>query len=426
LSKSKKYKLNTLNTIKNANRFSNMIDRLKIAIVHDFLFQYGGAEKVVEKWLEMYPHAHVYTSFAIPEKFSSSPIFCKAFEEGRVHTTAAQKLFDWKNKNEERILQKYQKHLFWLYPILMRLNTIKDFDVVLISSTDCAKQVRYENVPKLIHYCHSPTRYLHGLTTETEHATLPLIQRICIPFFKLFLKPLDLWAVKYLNKKGCIWLANSEYIQANIWDKYKTMSQIVYPPIETEKFRKIVRKPLKIEKNQFYLCHGRISFHKRIDLAILSCLQLGRKLKISGTSALEKQMNDLKTIVADYEANNPSKKGLIEFLGRTSDEQLKKLISQCKAFVFPGKEDFGIAPIEMLSSGVPLIAYGAGGALEYVKHGKNGVLFEKQTVSDLTKAILDFEELNDKDKFDTKFVIESGQKFDEKVFEGKIRELVEC
>ena len=394
----------------------------RIAIVHDFLFQYGGAEKVVEKWLAMYPEAEIYTSFFVPEKFASSTTITQAAKDGRIYTTWINNFFNYKFRGG-KILTRFQKHLFWLYPLLMRMVTLRGFDLVLISSTDCAKQVtikpdRSGVLPKIIHYCHSPTRYLNGLTTETEHQSLPLLMRIVIPFFILWLRPLDLNAVKRLNSWNCVWVANSKYIQGLISSVYQTDSVVIYPPTETETFGKIIRT-LCVE--DFYLCHGRISFHKRIDLAILACLQLGRKLKISGISALDKQMQDLQKLVDDAVAIDSTKEGLIEFLGRTTDDQAFELIAGARAFLFPGKEDFGISPIEMLAAGVPLIAYQAGGALEYVKDGVNGVFFENQTVEDLVEAILRFETLP---KFDEQAIRGSSKAFGSQPFEMAIRKLI--
>jgi glycosyltransferase involved in cell wall biosynthesis len=387
---------------------------MNVVIVHDFLFQYGGAEKVVEKWLEMYPNAIIYTSFYIPEKFSSSPLFEKARTENRIKTSFAQKIFDIKDSQGKPRFLRFQKHLFWLYPLAMRTIKIKNTELVLISSTDCAKQIRLENCTKVIHYCHSPTRYLNGLTTETEHATLSLAYRIFLPFFTWWLRILDQDSVSYLNKKNAIWVGNSKYIRETIKQVYHVDSIVIYPPIELSKFLDNPRKP---SVDEFYLCHGRISFHKRIDLAIESCLKLGKKLKISGTSALEKQTTDLKKIVADYEANHPESIGLVEFLGRTTDSQVSTLMTECKAFLFPGKEDFGITPIEMLAGGVPIIAYQSGGALEYVKDGENGVFFQDQTMESMCKAIGKFENMFVEN---TEKIRKTSFSFDESVFQSDI------
>ena len=386
----------------------------KIAIVHDYLFQYGGAEKVVEKWLEMYPEADIYTSFYTPDKFKSSSIYRKATVENRIKTTWLQVLF------RNKLALKFFKHMFWLYPIVMSFVVVKNYDVVLISSTYCAKNARYQNCKKIIHYCHSPVRFLHGLVTETDHKSLKRIYRIIIPVFTFWLKWMDLRAVKYLNQQGCVWVGNSKFIQGLIKQVYNTDSILIYPPTEIDKFLNINRKPLS-GSDEFYFSHGRISFHKRIDLAIRACLEMGRKLKISGQAGFQKEMDDLKLIVSEYEQQNPDKVGLVEFLGRTNDEQCNQLFSKCRAFLFPGKEDAGIAPIEAFASGVPVIAYEAGGALEYLQDSTNGVFFSEQTVESLVNAIQKFEKMP---IFDEKIIKESSKPFSSEKFVAQIKTLV--
>jgi hypothetical protein len=132
-----------LNLMSSSKEPDNKKDYKKVLIIHDFLFQFGGAEKTVEKWLEMYPEAFVLTSFCTPEKFNSSPNFVKMFQENRLITTPIDKFLNFKIGQKKYIL-KLQKALFWLYPIIMRTKKVykKDWDLILISSTDCAKQVR--------------------------------------------------------------------------------------------------------------------------------------------------------------------------------------------------------------------------------------------------------------------------------------------
>jgi glycosyltransferase involved in cell wall biosynthesis len=389
---------------------------MRVAIVHDYLNQYGGAEKVVEKWLEMYPNAEIYTSVYIPENFKSSITFKKSQENKQIHTTLLQILFNHK------IALKFFKHLFWLYPIVMSFVVVKDYDLVLISSTYCGKNVKLENCKKIIHYCHSPVRFLHGLVTETDHKSLNKLYRSLIPLFTFWLKWMDLKAVEYLNKKGTIWVGNSKFICDLILQVYKTQSMLIYPPTEINKFLNIERNPFEQTKKSFYFSHGRISFHKRLDLAILACLELGRPLKISGSSSLKKEMDDLKQIVTDFEDSNPDKKDLIEFLGRTTDEQFFDLLKECRAFLFPGREDSGITPIEVFASGTPVIAYQAGGALEYLKDEKNGLFFPMQTVESLKEAILKFEKMEA--DFRSNQIKETSKAFSSEVFEREIRLLV--
>ncbi len=289
----------------------------------------------------------------------------------------------------------------------------------MISSTYCAKNVRLENNQKIIHYCHSPTRFLHGLVTETDQKTIPKRFRFLLPLLKIFLKPLDLHAVKNLNRAGTIWLANSKYIQSLIEKVYQTKSTVLYPPVEIDVFLDLPKQVNQQEPYYYYF--GRISFHKRVDLAIKACLELGRKLVITGTAAYDAEMNKLKEIVLNFEKANPDAVGLITFTGRAGNQERNLLLSKAQAFLFPGKEDFGIAPIEALASGTPLIAYQAGGALEYVQEDFNGVFFENQEVEDMKQAILSFEKL---EYWDQGKIKQSAKPFDEKHFEQNFRQVV--
>ena len=310
---------------------------------------------------------------------------------------------------------------------------------------------------KIVHYCHSPTRYLHGLVTEVDHQSLPFLYRLILPFFKWWLRLLDLNAVKKLNQKGTIWLTNSPFSRENIQKVYQVDSQVLYPPIELEHFQKLPRLYQKnLSENEtsnedFYYYFGRVSFHKRLDLPILACLKLGRKLKICGASAFAGEMDKLKKLVSDFEALNPDKTGLVEFLGRLENNERDAYLTKCRAFIFPAKEDFGIAPVEVLASGTPIIAFGQGGSLEYViaKEGQkmeprmensanlektyfgneaeneekiNGILFEEQTVESLSQAILDFEKVGN---WNQDFIRQSVAIFDQRVFVAKMREFCE-
>ena len=310
---------------------------------------------------------------------------------------------------------------------------------------------------KIVHYCHSPTRYLHGLVTEVDHQSLPFLYRLILPFFKWWLRLLDLNAVKKLNQKGTIWLTNSPFSRENIQKVYQVDSQVLYPPIELEHFQKLPRLYQKnLSENEtsnedFYYYFGRVSFHKRLDLPILACLKLGRKLKICGASAFAGEMDKLKKLVSDFEALNPDKTGLVEFLGRLENNERDAYLTKCRAFIFPAKEDFGIAPVEVLASGTPIIAFGQGGSLEYViaKEGQkmeprmensanlektyfgneaeneekiNGILFEEQTVESLSQAILDFEKVGN---WNQDFIRLSVAIFDQRVFVAKMREFCE-
>lgn len=382
---------------------------MKIAIIHDYFIQNGGAEKVIESLLELYPNADLYTSVYVPDFFKNNYYTNRIYEQGSIKTTFLNKIFSDNQKPSKYI--KFNKHLYWLYPFAMVTHKVKGYDLVLISSTYCAKNVRLGANNKLVHYCHSPTRFLHGLVTEKDHSTLPLWQRIVSGIIlNPILKIIDLAAVKNLVKKNCIWVANSKFIRTTINDVYHVDSDVIYPPVNINTFSNVKRTD---DVQDFYLCHGRISFHKRLDLAILACLKLDRKLIISGQTLLESDMKNLKSLVP-YD-----KQYLIQFLGRTSDETLHSLVKECKAMLFPGKEDAGIAPIELLAAGVPVIAYKSGGALEYIQDGVNGVFFETQDVTSLEKAILRFEQ----ESFDIKKIKNSVLKFSNEEFKKLIQEI---
>ncbi len=395
---------------------------MKVAIVHDYLFQFGGGEKVVESWLRMYPQADLWTSFFVETKFTDSPVIQQAYLDHRLKTTWLQFWFGTRKVGTTTKLgwlNKYTKHFFWLYPLVMFCLTIQNYDLVIISSTYPAKYVKLKNCRQIIHYCHSPTRFLHGLVTEVDHQTIPLIYRLVLPLFKLVLKYFDLYAARKLNKQGTVWLTNSKNTQALVEQIYQTTSQVIYPPVQIEHFLSLPKRTNY--QDPYYYYFGRISFHKRLDLAILACLELGRKLFITGVSAFPLEMEKLQKIVTDFEQKNPDRVGLIKFLGRSSNQERDQLLSGCRAMLFPGKEDFGIAPIEALASGTPVIAYQAGGALEYIQHTKNGILFQEQTVENLKSAILLFESQS---QWDEAFTRNSTTKFSEASFQQQFAQVV--
>jgi glycosyltransferase involved in cell wall biosynthesis len=356
---------------------------MKTVIVHDYLFQYGGAEKCVEVWLDMYPQAEVWTSFYVPEKFKSSNQISKAWQQGRIKTSIAQWIFKLPGMNN------FYKHFFWLYPILFFVWKASGYDLVIVSSTFCAKTIRLGDNKKVIYYCYTPTRFLHKQDTELDRSTINPILRLALPAFNFVLRKVDFAAVKNLVNKKTVWIGISQYIVDKIKDIYKVTAKVIYPPVNLDHFLDLPTK----KREDFYLYFSRISFHKKTQVAIEACFALGKKLKIAGASGFKPEIEKLKQMVAELEAKEPQKKGLIEFLGRVSDEDRDNLLQTAKAMIFPPKEDFGIAPVEAIASGCPVIAYGQGGALEYVTEGLSGTFFDSQTSSSLQKAILKFEKM---------------------------------
>ena len=185
--------------------------------------------------------------------------------------------------------------------------------------------------------------------------------------------------------------------------------------MDIDKFENVTRRP-----KDYFLYHGRITFQKRVDVAIRGCLQAKQKLKISGHCADPALLAHLQSIVTQAETENPDLKGLITFLGRTTDAELLTLFEECKALIFPPREDFGITPIEAISAGVPVIAFNEGGALDYIQPGINGLFFDAQTGDSLARAIADF----DQGTFDAIRVSKSLPDMGRERFQNQFRALI--
>lgn len=372
---------------------------MKVAIVHDYFHDLAGAEKVVESWLEIYPKADIYTAFFTPEKMKISQKLNNAWQENRVFTTFEQKIF----KDEKNL--KWFKIFFWLHPILMSFLTIKNYDLVLISSVYCGKNPKFLNNRKIIHYCHSPARFLYrGMETELNHEKFHPFLRFVLKPIKFILRKIDQKASQNLIKIGAKWLVNSEYNRGVIAQIYGAKAEVCYPKIEWEKF---IKNERKVEKeNPFFLYYGRIVHIKRPDLAIKTCLKMGKRLVLSGNFGTPEYEKELKNLV-----KNDKNGHLITFLGRISLQENLKLFEKCEAMLFPGREDFGIAPVELLFAGVPVIAYKKAGALEYIKDGENGVFFDEQNEKSLQNGIERFEKLKKMGKFSPEIVKKSVEKF---------------
>lgn len=368
---------------------------MRVAIVHDYFHDLGGAERVVESWLKIYPDADIYTAFFVPEKMMESKILVQAWKHGRVHTSFEQAILGKQSTNT------LFKPLFWLHPLAMSLVKVEGYDLVLISSVYSAKNARFINNEQIIHYCHSPARFLYdGMETEMDHEKFNFFVRLILKPVKYFLRVLDQRAAKNLIQLGAKWLVNSKYNQKVIKEIYGAESEMCYPPIDWEKFAKNPRSP--DTQNPFYLYYGRVVHIKRPDLAIKVCLEMGKRLIISGNFGTKEYESELKRLVSGHKNAD-----LIEFKGRLSLEENLKLFEKCQAMLFPGREDFGIAPIELLFAGVPVIAYKKAGALEYIQDGVNGLFFNEQTVTQLQNAILRFEKL----EFNTQKIRQSVEKF---------------
>ena len=325
----------------------------RVAVVHDWLTIPGGSEQVVAELLEMFPEAELFTTVydpaPWPELISGRP----------VHAT-------WLNR-----LPGARRHYPKLLPLMngaLRRFDLSGFDLVLSSSHANAKNVR--TPPGTLHvcYCHTPMRYaweegfLDG--EEVGRAT-----RLLLPPLLARLRRQDLAGAAGPD----VFVANSAHVAERIRRYYGRDSEIVHPPVHVDHFLALQRRP-----GDWYLAFGRVVPYKRVDLAVAACTRLGRRLKVAG---------DGRALDAVRAQAGPG----IEFLGKVADGERDALLGGARALLFPGEEDFGIVPVEAQAAGVPVIAYGVGGALETVKDGVTGTLFAEQTEQALAAAIERFE-----------------------------------
>ncbi len=350
---------------------------MKIAIVHDFLNQYGGAERCLEVFHELFPKAPIYTLIHKPQYF----------RDADVRTSFAQKL-PFAKKNHYAYLT--------LYPLATETLDLSGFDVILSSSASFSKNINKTKDSCHICYCHTIMRFVYTMPETYLNKINPLLR----PFARLTLAGLKKWDLKQ-TKKVDYFIANSKNTQRKIKEHYQRDSFVIYPPVDTDFF-----KP-KGKTNDFYLIVSRLQLQKRIDVAVSAFNHLGKKLKIIGTGP---EFDRLKKMA------NPN----IEFLGKLSDEEVRDYYQRCTALVFPGEEDLGITPLEAQACGKPVVAYAKGGLLETVVEGKTGHFFNAQTPESLVKAVLEFERM----KFSSADCRRNALLFDRKLFKNKIRNFI--
>lgn len=363
------------------------INELNIAIVCDWLTVNGGAEKVILALHKLFPNAPIYTTIYNPEKV-------KGFEDAEIRTSYLQNLPFSKSK--------HQLYLNLMPGVFEGFNLDK-YDIVISSSHSCAKGVITK--PETLHlcYCHSPMRYAweDSINYINEYEINGVIKKIA-PWIIHKIRLWDRVSAERVDQ----FITNSRYIQNRVRKYYRKESEVIYPFIDTDKF-KPDPSTATLPKENFYLAVGRLTPYKKFDLIVEAFNQNGLPLKIVGTGIVE---NKLKNVAKDN----------IEFLGHIPDEHLIKLYRTAKGLVFPQLEDFGIIPLEAMACGCPVIAFGKGGALETVKDGKTGVFFHEQTVESLIEAIDKFDSMI----FDYSKVSKYASAFNREQFNTNILRLV--
>ncbi|MCB8944215.1 MAG: glycosyltransferase [Ardenticatenaceae bacterium] len=326
---------------------------MKTALVHDWLNQIGGAEDVLETLVAMYPGVPLYTSLYWREGMP------RHWQEWDIRTSLIDRM---------PYSHKRQQLYFPLYPFAFEQFDFSDYDLVISNKSGFCHGIITDTQTLHICYCLTPTRYVWRYKQYAEQEQLGWLTRKVLPPFLTFLRQWDRLAADRVDH----FVAISEEVRRRIAKVYRRESTIIYPPVDTARFEPSNRV------EDFYLMVGRLVPYRRLDLLIEAFNRLGRPLLIAGTG------RDRERLEAMAKAN-------IKFLGYVPDSELCDLLSRCRAFMFPGEEDFGIAPIQAMAAGRPVIAYAGGGVLDSIVHGETGYLFAEQSVNAIIQAVEAFD-----------------------------------
>ncbi len=358
---------------------------MKLALVHDWLNQIGGAEDVLQVLVEMYPESPIYTS--IYDRDGMPPHY---------------RQWDIRTLWMDRLPAIYNHHQPYLplYPLAWQGLDLSDYDVVLSNKSGFCHGFKKDDTTLHICYCLAPTRYVWQLDAYIAREGFgPVLGSALKPLISL-LRRWDYNAAQQVDH----FIAISSEIKERIQRYYQRDSVIIYPPVETARFTPVPKN----EVEDYYLIVSRLIPYKRIDLAIQAANELGLPLKIGGKG---RDMERLQAMAGPT----------VEFLGYVPDDELPQLMARCKAFLFPGLEDFGITPVQAQAAGRPVIAFGGGGALDTVIPGVTGEHFHELTAESLIEVLRQF----DADKYDTDTIQRHAQKFDVEVFRHRLATYVE-
>jgi glycosyltransferase involved in cell wall biosynthesis len=357
---------------------------MKVALVHELLTMRGGAEQTLRVLADMFPDAPIYTLL---------------YDE--------KKLRDWFPRDRVRFssLQKYAcfstNHHWYLrhFPQAVESWRFDGYDLVISSSSAFAHGIITSPPTKHLCYVHSPARYLWDRTFDVQDTLRkrPLGKMLCV-YYTHIIHMLRKWDA-LASERGDTILAASQEVQRRIELYWRRESEVLHPPVDVSSF--ILNEG---SRGDFYVVASSLVPYKRLELAIEACSKLKRKLKVIGEGPAKRKLQSL--------AGNS-----VEFFGYVSEDRLRKELGKARAFILPGEEDFGIAPIEAMACGTPVIAYGKGGALETVVAGETGEFFYEASAESLSKAIEDFESK----RFDVHLCRKRAEKYARDRFEEGIR-----
>jgi len=364
---------------------------MKVAIVHPWFLEAGGGEKVVDVLADMYPDASIFMLSVDPD------ILSPALRNRKII----------KSKLNKVLLRCgfLRNYLFPLYPWAIESLDLSEYDLI-ISSCPPVMGINVRQDAVHICYCHTPQHSWWDLYAEHQ-AKLSWLKRNVFVLAAVFHR---MWEFSAMQRVDYV-VANSNYVARRIFKYFRRESTVIFPPVNTS------MGYLDSHHHDYYLSVSRLTTSKRIDLLILACNQIKRRLLVVGTGGRRKELEAIA---------GPT----IEFCGGVSDAELPTLYAKCRAFVFASDEDFGIAPVEAQAFGRPVIAYGRGGSLETVRVGDSmgssdtGVFFAAQTVESVVDAILRFE--SKESCFNSDEIQQHARQFDTAIFVSRMRRFVDA
>lgn len=369
---------------------------MKVALVHDYIKEYGGAERVLEELHRIYPDADVFTAVYLLKFLGPHR---ERFEKWKIKPSILQYI-----PLKGKMISMFR----FIEPIIFRLMDLRNYDLIIVSK--CGNYASINSFRKKkgalhICYCHTPPRYLYGYPVANRwdnsfmRKTLYVLGKI--PMY--FMRKLDFID----GQKPDYFIANSAEIAGRIKKFYKRDATVIHPPIDIPKFG----KPIPMKERNYFLTGGRLSRNKAFHLAVSACTKLNLPLKVFGKGFGGYGENDLKKI------SGPT----VEFLGEVSQAQKWELIENAKAYISPSlQEDFGMLNLEVNAGGTPVIAYNSGGVKETVINGKTGVLFDKPNVESIVSAIKKFEKID----FIPQNLVNHAKKFSSERFDVEIKDFI--
>jgi glycosyltransferase involved in cell wall biosynthesis len=347
---------------------------MRVALVHDYLNQMGGAERVLLALHELYPQAPIYTSIYDPHRVD------QRFRTMDIRTTFMQRI---------PLVRRHHQPFLPLYPFAFERMDLREYDLVVSDSSAFAKGIVTR--PETLHvcYCHTPMRWAWNYQDYIERERLGRTARIVLSLYVTWLRSWDVATAARVDD----FIANSPSVAARIAKYYRRECVQIPPPVDTSRYY------LSDELDDAFLIVSRLVPYKRIDLAVQAFTTLGLPLHIIGSG---RDQGRLRRMAGKN----------VTFLGGLSDDQVRHHLARCRALIFPGEEDFGLAPVEAQASGRPVIAYGAGGALASVLEGSTGMFFREQTPEALAEAVRAFRD----DRFDPMVIRRHAERFDTQVF----------